>query len=258
MMCRACCKPVRMLHDEYRVESHIRENFAHGLAYEANFRPRAAFTLIELLVVISIIALLVSTLLPALQKSRNKALEIACSSTQRQMGLGMVMYRNDYNGALFHQMSDLGCIPASFVGAADYSWSVFLGPYTGTGDTKLYTCPALIANPDTYSLGFPTVYSQNSGSIIAPITNRALSPAEIDLGANKIWVAEPAWWYTAKYCIVTGYRAWDGVSGTLSTIHDGNQNDLFGDGHVKSLKATELDVVLNPAANSSYWLVVAQ
>ncbi len=55
-----------------------------------------AFTLIELLVVISIIALLVSILLPALNEARDMSRRVICSSNMRSCGNGVSMYANDY------------------------------------------------------------------------------------------------------------------------------------------------------------------
>jgi prepilin-type N-terminal cleavage/methylation domain-containing protein len=59
---------------------------------------KTGFTLIELLVVISIIALLLSILLPALRTAKDKAKELMCSSNIRSMGLALSMYENDYKG----------------------------------------------------------------------------------------------------------------------------------------------------------------
>ena len=50
------------------------------------------FTLVELLVVISIIALLLAILMPALGKARRQAQRIVCKSNQRQLHLAMVLY----------------------------------------------------------------------------------------------------------------------------------------------------------------------
>ncbi|RLC73875.1 MAG: hypothetical protein DRI61_17680, partial [Chloroflexi bacterium] len=63
-----------------------------------------AFTLIELLVVISIIALLLSILMPSLSKVKEQAKKIVCGSNLRQQGIAFVTYALDNNGKFPHRI----------------------------------------------------------------------------------------------------------------------------------------------------------
>src|SRR3546814_16447643 len=91
------------------------------LTMHSNIRS-AAFTLIELIVVISIIALLISILLPALQSARRVSRQVQCSSNLRHFGFANEMYAGD----------NVGWDPPCYVnygGGKDADSREFLQPY---------------------------------------------------------------------------------------------------------------------------------
>jgi prepilin-type N-terminal cleavage/methylation domain-containing protein len=103
---------------------------------------RRAFTLVELLVVIGIIAVLISILLPTLNRARAAASRTQCLSNQRQLMTAVAMYQNRFRGALppfivggnpgaSHRLYDPQLIGANTKNA--YQGWVMLGMLYGTG-----------------------------------------------------------------------------------------------------------------------------
>ena len=74
------------------------------------YKSLRAFTLIELLVVVSIIALLLSIMMPALGRARDSAKQIVCLSHMRQVGLALTLYTQENNNYVvkgrFHNNGD--------------------------------------------------------------------------------------------------------------------------------------------------------
>lgn len=58
---------------------------------------KSGFTLIELLVVIAIIAILAAILFPVFAQAREKARQTSCISNNKQLGIGVMMYQQDYD-----------------------------------------------------------------------------------------------------------------------------------------------------------------
>ena len=68
--------------------------------YQAASRPCRAFTLIELLVVIAIIALLLAILMPALNKVKESARRVVCTTNVKGLLMGVIAYSGDYNDSM--------------------------------------------------------------------------------------------------------------------------------------------------------------
>ncbi|QNN22573.1 prepilin-type N-terminal cleavage/methylation domain-containing protein [Planctomycetales bacterium ZRK34] len=103
---------------------------------------RHGFTLIELLVVVSIIALLIAILLPALSKARQTAIQVTCGASLRQCATTAITYAMDYRQHLpGHDITKADCSMFRNTGAK-FDLIKMAGPYAGD-DMRIWSCPAI-------------------------------------------------------------------------------------------------------------------
>ena len=133
---------------------------------------KSAFTLIELLVVIAIIAILAAILFPVFAQAREKARQISCVSNNKQIGLSILQYVQDYDGIVPQTNVPDESYEASYIVAAR------LQPYVK--NFKVFTCPSS-SNPQ----GSTQVEQHDNG-----FGDYMTDPATIGLPASTVGTAK--------------------------------------------------------------------
>ena len=126
-----------------------------GARHEADTPPAyrrlrlttAKFTLIELLVVIAIIAILAAMLLPALNKARESAQKINCTSRLNQCLKAEQLYSNDFR--------DYYYVHGMFNGDAPHSYWNSVLIHSGYLNRKVVSCPGSKPKTGADEIGWP-------------------------------------------------------------------------------------------------------
>jgi len=192
-----------------------------------NRTRKSAFTLIELLVVIAIIAILAAILFPVFAQAREKARQTSCLSNLKQIGLGIIMYVQDYDETFCPSVME-----------DNVEWSTLVQPYIKNGDAGglvpdktdpynfiggVFHCPSFPVDgqannyhPRTDLFPYPNPDSANPSNFyacgiytMADVPAPANSLALIEGGVNGTGSpGDPGGWDYAYWCPTVWY--WGG------------------------------------------------
>jgi prepilin-type N-terminal cleavage/methylation domain-containing protein/prepilin-type processing-associated H-X9-DG protein len=216
-------------------------------------RMRGGFTLVELLTVVAIIAVLMAVLLPVVSGIRRGADTVQCVSNLRQVYLLLQQDIQSYNGEIPPAQNQNSSERCGVPGGGTWINNKFVK----ASSSKVFGCPSqrrahkLAANARTYSMNSTLAndYWNGPGN---PQGNKLAGTPDMRYFSNfahpgrSLIFSDGAWENGSYNSGVNGYGP---GSRPPETIHDGSANICFLDGHIASMKQTDLPVY---NANTDY------
>ncbi|BCW95149.1 MAG: DUF1559 domain-containing protein [Fimbriimonadales bacterium] len=220
------------------------------------------FTLIELLVVIAIIAILAAILFPVFAQARESARLTTCTSNARQIGLGMMMYADDFDEVLPPRRDESAptCQAQIWQPGGTDTWTVYTRNWKHLvnayiKNTDLYRCPtnpaARIADEQAscantteprfmrgyfyYHAFFRVGGAPGSSEWWA---GRGYGLRHIESPANALIVAESKDVYPDYGPWMSFFANWGAIGANWGAKHRGSDRHstiIFADGHAKYL-----------------------
>ena len=218
------------------------------------------FTLIELLVVIAIIAILAALLLPALAQSKEKAKAISCLNSKRQLGIAMILYKDDNDEELINlAVNDVDSsdkvVTDNRAGGIRW-WPDLLKPYSQ--DRSVNQCPS-VQRQHGFGIGLNyhelSIWRPQPGHVIKyddikhPVDTVHLAdaaiienPTERDPDKWRVTVDPSKKWtiFRTVFFRTPNGGAYYSLPSRIVNRHGGRSMMLFLDGHASSMKASEV------------------
>lgn len=197
-----------------------------------------AFTLIELLVVIAIISLLVSILLPSLNKAQELAKQVVCATNLKQLGLAFHMYAEDYNGMLppvgpleypVKQICWAGLLAHDYLGFPErgkwnHKFSEYLHELHYYNEDNWPTVFSCRSNIDHLTVSYAMNYRIDATHLDSLTWSNSQTILLVDSRPFNPW---------------NRTRKWDDQRGQNEGLHNGGDNILCVDGSVAWLETKE-------------------
>lgn len=213
-----------------------------------NIKKHSAFTLIELLVVIAIIAILAAILFPVFAKVREKARQTTCTSNEKQIGLAMLQYQQDYDEMfpMMHYNDSAG---------QEVRWFEMVGPYVKNGSKYaginrysgaggIWHCPsAAVDQPAGYGVHYD-IFAEG----LPYATPKVISIAAIDTPSETITVVEKG--QNDGNSSWLQFQTWEG-NWTAAGGGKASNNYAYPD-HLDILPSHDCDYSANMSVGSSY------
>jgi hypothetical protein len=228
-----------------------KEHMLHKITERRNCLHYKSFTLIELLIVIAIIAILAAMLLPALNKAREKAKEIACLNNQKQVGTSFRFYLDENNDMFLYRSQG-----TYFTASGTIYWGQVLqqhiagAPSVTWGKNPYFFCPSLQRRDiapltsdwrnNTYGMFYPNLNGDNSTSLPGKYFVKATPGWAINYKSVKSASSFP---FIACTAAATGYGVYQvniQSSYNIIDIHSKKSNIAFLDGHASGMQPREL------------------
>jgi prepilin-type processing-associated H-X9-DG protein len=198
-------------------------------------------------VVIAIIAILAAILFPVFAQARDKARQTACLSNAKQVGVGLMMYAQDYDEAIVPYFITYPPPGGGF--ANPETFTTLLNPYIKA--MNVWTCPSALDNSVQQNLIRSVGMNVNVGVQVPPPAGRVNyylpdlpEPASLIVMGD----AQPLQINTIANPNVTGFQACSAAKAEVAGTKPGSTNAhftrhahgavfTFADGHAKWMKA---------------------
>src|SRR5437667_311918 len=231
---------------------------------------KTGFTLVELLVVIGIIALLISILLPSLNRARETANRVKCASNLRQIGQAILLYANENKGNYPRTITSISATVVPTWGSGAVGWSdpflansmvtnndvsaaLFLLMRTQDIGSEVFTCPSSNAEKWDFGGGANTALNWSNWNSTAgvlknlsysyqnpyPDQNAVSSGFKLNTSISAEFAVasdiNPGTTGTNDNVLAVGTTssARDMKQGNSNNHDEDGQNVLYGDGHVE-------------------------